>query len=118
MKKVWLYCLALMAMTFAIMSPAQAHEGCEGFAPSAQSTMLVDVGGGTLNAIPGPGSGDSPMKPEESTMPQLEAAATLASKSGSAGITKMSDYRPGHAVPVTGPNEVGWRVSQTKTNLV
>lgn len=109
MKKVWLYCLALMAMTFAIMSPAQAHEGCQGFAPSADGLILVDVGGGTLNAIPGPGSGDAPAIDNRSTVQQLEAAALLASKSSPyievAGLAKPDDN--GFALG-SGPFEVGW----------
>lgn len=97
MKKVWLYCLALFAMSFAFVSPAQALEGWEGFAPAADHAAPVDIGEGSTDCL------------AVCTRPQLEAAVLLVSKSGSHGITKMSDYRSGHAIPVAGPDERGWR---------
>lgn len=51
------------------------------------------------------------VKASDRTLSQPEAVAVLADKSGEIiGPVTVINYRPGHAaIPVTGPDEVGWR---------
>ena len=97
MKNVWLYCLALFSMSFAFVSPAQAMAGWQGLAPVADYAAPVDIGEGSTACL------------AVCTMPQLEAAVILASKS----ITRSNDGTPGDyrsiAAPAAGPFEHGWR---------
>lgn len=65
MKRTWLYYLALIAMSFSFITPAQAAEGWEGFSPAAEFAYLADIGAG---------SGDDKVTTCRCMKSQLEAA--------------------------------------------